>query len=473
VTRSRLFAALVADIVGGGVGATAFQPCNKDSVNAPSNQSSAISNDTALFKLITQTELFSAYALFPNADVITSGPLNGSTAHQPLVRVSMNPRALGELRGGMLLAGPKFLDDSVILQEIGNSSGVTAEMTAIYKDSANPPTTGTAPIRLRATVGSGRPSAPAEVSPTRLPVVAMSARAVARGNVGRRTTRSEPSRGRIAEGSDVLRASIRLLIIVVLSLTSAAAVFAQDDDDAVLKLAEPDFTLVSLPTALRLPRFGSAFRVTHRFTRSIGQGDFGDLVGDAFGLDTGARIGLEYRFGIVAHGEIGVHRTSDKTVEFFGQYGIVRQDRGLPVDLTALLSIDGTDNFKDQYSPAVGAIVSRTFREVAAIYVEPIFVRRSNIFERNSVADENTFMIGLGARVRLRPTVYVIGEFAPRGSGYTPNVDHASFAVEKRAGGHSFQLNVSNSVATTIGQIARGGRPSEWHLGFNISRKFY
>jgi hypothetical protein len=44
----------------------------------------------------------------------------------------------------------------------------------------------------------------------------------------------------------------------------------------------------------------------------------------------------------------------------------------------------------------------------------------------------------------------------------------------KRAGGHVFQLNVSDSFATTMGQIARGGPAGDnWHLGFNISRKFY
>ena len=35
----------------------------------------------------------------------------------------------------------------------------------------------------------------------------------------------------------------------------------------MIKPAEPDFTLISLPTALRLPQFKSAFRVTHRFVR--------------------------------------------------------------------------------------------------------------------------------------------------------------------------------------------------------------
>ena len=83
-------------------------------------------------------------------------------------------------------------------------------------------------------------------------------------------------------------------------------------------------------------------------------------------------------------------------------------------------------------------------------------------------------MIGLGARVRVRPTVSVAAEFSPRLSGYRPGVNHGSFAVEKRAGGHVFQLNFSDGFGTTMGQLARGGTGSDdWYLGFNISRKFF
>src|SRR5947207_3726464 len=116
----------------------------------------------------------------------------------------------------------------------------------------------------------------------------------------------------------------------------ASASFAQAPDDGALKLAEPDFTLIGLPTALRLPKFGSAFRVTHRFTRALGSGDFGDLAADMFGLDSGAQIGLEYRFGIIPNGQIGLHRTSDRTTEFFAQYGVLRQGPGRPLEIMAL-----------------------------------------------------------------------------------------------------------------------------------------
>jgi hypothetical protein len=245
-----------------------------------------------------------------------------------------------------------------------------------------------------------------------------------------------------------------------------------EPDDAVLRLAEPDFTIIALPTSLRLPQFGSAFRVTHRFTRPLND-NFGDVAGDLFGIDSGAQIGLEYRFGIVRNGQIGIHRTSNKTIEFFGQYGVLRQSAGRPVDVSALVTIEGTNNFRDSYSPAFGAIVSRTFSTALALYVEPIWINNTNPLPRQLVDRNNTFIVGIGARVRVRPTVYIVGEAAPR-SGYKPGTTQASFGLEKRAGGHTFQLNVSNAFGTTLAQIGRGGPvENDWFLGFNISRKFF
>jgi hypothetical protein len=261
-----------------------------------------------------------------------------------------------------------------------------------------------------------------------------------------------------------------------LLLLAPPAARAQNDDPSVLDLAQPDFTLVGLPTSLRLPKFGSAFRVTHRFTRPLGQGNFGDLASDLFGIDSGAQIGLEYRFGIIRNGQIGLHRTSNRTIEFFGQYDLLRQGALLPVDVSVLATIDGTNNFRGNgsRSPAFGAIVSRTVKDRAAFYVEPIYVNNSNQLPKALVDHNDTFMIGLGARVRIRPTVYIVGEAVPRPSGYKPGVTQGSFGIEKRAGGHMFQLNFSNAFGTTMGQIARGGPVSkDWFLGFNISRKFF
>ena len=249
---------------------------------------------------------------------------------------------------------------------------------------------------------------------------------------------------------------------------------AQDDDpDRDINLAQPDFTLAALPTTLRVPRFKSSFRVTHRFGRALGRGDFGDLLGDLFGLDGGALIGLEYRFGILRRTQVGIHRTSSKTIEFFGQRELVSQEN-FPVKIDFFASIDGTNNFRNSYTPALAVLLSREVGDRGAFYLEPIWVNNSNPDPEEIIDDNDTFMIGLGTRLRIRPTVYVVLEAAPRVSGFRPDVSHISFGIERRAGGHLFQLNFSNGFGTTMGQLARGGTSNDdWYLGFNISRKFF
>jgi hypothetical protein len=261
-----------------------------------------------------------------------------------------------------------------------------------------------------------------------------------------------------------------VLIVGLLAPTSAIA--QEDDPDRDLRLAQPDFTIITLPTTLRLPQFGSAFRVTHRFGRPLGAGEFSDLLEDFFGLDSGAQIGLEYRFGIFRGAQIGIHRTSDKTIEFFSQYSVLQQQNS-GFGLDAVATIEGTDNFKDSYTPSLGIVASRELGEFGAIYVNPRWVNNSNPLPSELVDDNDTFFLGLGARIRIRPTVYLVGEFIPR-VGYEPDVNFGSFGIEKRAGGHVFQLNFSNGFGTTMGQVARGGTASDdWYLGFSISRKFF
>lgn len=243
--------------------------------------------------------------------------------------------------------------------------------------------------------------------------------------------------------------------------------------DRAVDPSEPDFTLIGLPTTLRMPKFASAFRVTHRFTRSLGQGNFGDLVADGFGTDGGAQIGLEYRFGILSGTQLGVHRTSDKTIQFFGQHQLFRQGGKMPVSIDAIGTIEGLDNFQESYSPAIGAVVSTKLGRHGAIYAQPIWVNNTNSLPSEVVDDNDTFIVGVGTRLRILSKLYVVAEVAPR-VGYDPGIMYGSFAVEMRAGGHSFQINFSDGFGTTMAQMARGGyEKDDWYLGFNISRKFF
>lgn len=279
------------------------------------------------------------------------------------------------------------------------------------------------------------------------------------------------------------RVSLLCLLLLVwttfpaIAQTQPADPVEADDPDRYVNLAQPDFTLVALPTTLRVPRYRSAFRVTHRFARPLNQGDIGDLVGDLFGLDQGALIGLEYRFGVFRGLQAAIHRSSDKTIQFLGQYSLLQQGDLLPFGTDVFVAVEGADNFSERHAPTIGVVLSRELGDRGALYVEPMFVANSNA-SRNALTDDNgTFLLGLAARLRVRPTVYLLAEGAPRLGGYTPGVHQVAAGVEKRSGGHTFQLTVSNGFGTTFGQLARGGLQSagsdDWHLGFSISRKFF
>lgn len=247
---------------------------------------------------------------------------------------------------------------------------------------------------------------------------------------------------------------------------------ATSDPDRRLDPLQPDFNLAALPTTLRVPAGKSAFRVTHRFTRPLGRGDFGDLLSDFFGFDSGAQIGLEFRYGLLPGTQIGVHRTSDRTIQIFGQQSVLQQAAdGHALGLDVIATLEGTNNLRGQKSAALGLVVSRKVGRRAALYAEPIFVANSSAFDEG---DNNTLMLGLGARVRVRPALYLVGEITPRLTGYDPGVSQASFGLEMRSGGHAFQINVSNGIGTTFGQVARGALNNDsWFIGFNIARKFF
>ena len=246
---------------------------------------------------------------------------------------------------------------------------------------------------------------------------------------------------------------------------------AGDDDDRGLVLAEPDFRVLNLPSTLRLPPRGSNFQLTHRFNGNLRQGSFSGNASNLFGLDQGAVVGFEYRFGVARHLQAAAYRTAiDKTFQFYGKYDAVRQSESVPVSLSALVSVEGVDNFQEQHSPALGLVVSRFVGDRLALYATPVWVHNTagalNI-------DRDTTFVGIGGRVRVSSTVYVVGEVTPRAGGYSPDQPAFGFGIETRAGGHLFQLNVNNGQGTTFGQLARGGFADSLYLGFNLARKFF
>jgi hypothetical protein len=280
-------------------------------------------------------------------------------------------------------------------------------------------------------------------------------------------------------------------LFLFLTLVSTPNLSAQDQP-APPPTAPPeiDLNLVNLPTTQSLNRHQSYFRLTHRFVRNLGRGDFGSLLEDLFALDNGAIIGLEYRFGITGNLQTGIHRSmQSKTIQFLGKYDGWRQAGRMPVAVSVVATVEGQDNFQEDYQPAIGATISRTFAPRVALYATPMFVANTNVAEipgdhdhdHGTTAEvdedsghEHTMLLGLGGRLRILPKFYVSGELAPRLAGHDPGRLAWAAVAEMRTGSgkHILSLGVTNTFGTTFGQLARGGSEDDVYLCFNIIRRF-
>jgi hypothetical protein len=160
----------------------------------------------------------------------------------------------------------------------------------------------------------------------------------------------------------------------------------------------------------------------------------------------------------------------------------------MPVSMSPLVSIEGTDNFQEKYAPAVGVAISRQFGARLAGYLTPMWAHNTAA-SLDAIAHDhgdgghaesseqhvhrNTTYVGAGGRMRLGSSTYVAGEIASRVQGYAPDQPGYGVSLEKRVGAHMFSLIFTNTFATTFAQLARGGAANSLYLGFNLGRKFF
>ena len=233
---------------------------------------------------------------------------------------------------------------------------------------------------------------------------------------------------------------------------------------------EPDFKIENLPTTLILPVRKMSFSMTHRFNGNLRQGSFLDQLEGLFGLDNGAAIGLELRYAPVRRLQAVIFRTNiERTIQLYAKYDWLRQGEKMPVSISPVFSFEGIANLRDHHQPAVGATVSRMFGNRLSAYAVPIWVH--NVLEVGE--DRDTTILGVGGRLQIANRTFLVAETSPRVAGFKAGETMYGFGIEKRVGGHVFQLNFTNTSATTFGQIARGGFPKSLYLGFNLTRKFY
>ncbi|MEW5900095.1 MAG: DUF5777 family beta-barrel protein, partial [Acidobacteriota bacterium] len=105
--------------------------------------------------------------------------------------------------------------------------------------------------------------------------------------------------------------------------------------------------------------------------------------------------------------------------------------------------------------------------------VAPGYCSNTNFWVPSS---EGTFSLGVGGRFMVLDDLSLIAEWVPVLAGYKDLVDSWGLGIEKKIGGHVFQVFITNSLGMTASQFLPGGdlllSDGDFRFGFNIFRSF-
>jgi len=239
--------------------------------------------------------------------------------------------------------------------------------------------------------------------------------------------------------------------------------------------------VVNLPTTTVMDKGDVLFRVSHRFLESVSAGY------DAFwGFDGTAMIYLGLGYGVtdrlgVTVGRSRLYQEWDVTASYLvAEQGLTN---GLPFSVAvhaggswATQKLDSRARF-DTRNFKLHALVSLSYQASRRLSFLAVPALATNTDHWNADAETN-FGLGLGARFMVFEDLSLIAEWTPALSGYKVAGGYSSWGlgVEKKIGGHVFQVFVTDAFGLTPAQFLTGGDlrlgDGDFRFGFNIFRTF-
>lgn len=253
------------------------------------------------------------------------------------------------------------------------------------------------------------------------------------------------------------------------------------DEPQKKQFSKPAFwgtQLINLPTTHSIGKGEVLFRVSHRFYPSITEG-----YDSFFGLDGPAVILLSLGYGLSDNLSLTLARTKlDKEVELSMKWVLFRQEKS-KMPLSGALNIGGSlvtasqpgrDVFDaDNMKFNIQAILSYQLNNALSFALVPAYSSNTNHWDPSP---EGTFALGTGGRLMIFNDFSIIWEWNPVLSGYKANSHGWALGIEKKIGGHVFQVFILNSAGLTSSQFLPGGdlrlQDGDFRIGFNIFRLF-
>ncbi|MEO6392010.1 MAG: DUF5777 family beta-barrel protein [Pyrinomonadaceae bacterium] len=294
----------------------------------------------------------------------------------------------------------------------------------------------------------------------------------------------------------------------------AVAQTDDEDENPAVRGHEPyDYHLINVPTPKAIVKGSLNLFFSHRFAQPVRpvSGSASQLLG----LDSSSVSSLGLAYGITDRLYVSASRSPlcikglCRTIEIGLGYHILDEAGRSPLALSAYASIEGNDNFTEEYTYNLQAMLGRSISKYVHVFFAPAWhinangQRRfnpipTNFFPPALVANsfhlpKSTGSFGFGINIGLRPSWSLIFEFTPRvgfklgrvqpifGNNFqvigfrNTSIAEIGFGLEKRVGRHSFALTFSNTQTTTTSRYNSSNLllpHNKFTIGFNVYRRF-
>lgn len=274
-----------------------------------------------------------------------------------------------------------------------------------------------------------------------------------------------------------------------------------------------DDALFNLPTGRRLDRHGLVVDFNHRFPYEAaftGTSRGATLLG----LDDFSISSFGFRYGVTRNLQVSAYRSpsiAGRVIELGASYHLLSEQDGKPFNAALRFSVDGQNNFQRNFTTNFELLLSRSITRRAQIYVVPTgslhnrpMLSEASIVQAppylpcsevvaagsnpalNIRSCADTFALGAGLSVDVRPTVALVAEVIPtlvNGTDLGIHRPPFAFGIQKKIWRHAFTFGFSTGPGTTTSQriasratfLGQSGAdvPSGMFVGFNLNRQLH
>ena len=272
-----------------------------------------------------------------------------------------------------------------------------------------------------------------------------------------------------------------------------------------------DDLLFTLPTGRPVEKHAWIINFTHRFPYEAA---FTERARGAtlLGLDDFAIPSFGIQYGVTGRLSVSAYRSPTdigRPIELGAKYRLL-DERHEVINLTGRFSVDGQNNFQRNFTTNFELIGSRSLGHRAQLYAVPTFSvhNRPVLAAQTSLINPppyqpcsqglatnvpasfnvrpcaNTFSVGFGAAVDVRPSVALVAEVIPTFVNETDLGIHRmpfSFGIQKKLFHHAFTFGFTTAPGTNTSQrIAtrsifllepQSDTPSGMFVGFDLMRQ--